>query len=275
MVSRVALLGNKIIAGGKSQDAGSSRIISVRLHKAVSPLLPVITAGGPLIFCDGGNVRLSSGEQGDIQQWYKNNAVIPGAVDTIYTASGGGSYVVNVINSSGCGISAPVVVTVNNNPPKPPILWTSDYHFITTSGYAHYQWLLNGLPITGNDSNNYKPKPHQVGLYKVSVTDINGCNNISDSFVLNVTSVTDITLGDTKLRYYPNPVKAVLNIDINNSGYNKLEAELFDLNGRLMNKQALSQNHNQLSLQHLPSGFYQLVINNGIKRITVKVMLIK
>lgn len=272
----VAMQGSKILVSfynflyiNNNNYSGSIGV--VRLLDDLSPsVFPVITARGPVTFCQGGNVKLSSNLSGTIQ-WYKSGVLISGATDTTYTATSSGSYAVMVNNSNGCGVSLPVNVTVNNNPPKPPITWTTTYIFNTTAGYPQYQWLLNGVVIAGNNASVYKPL--QSGIYKVTVTDINGCSNTSDSFNLVALAVSDIIVGNTKLRYYPNPAQTFLNIDVSNPYYSRIIAELYDASGRLIQKKTLNQTNNQLPVDHLPMGLYKLVIHNGREKIAVKVMI--
>ncbi len=233
---------------------------------------PVINRSGDLTFCQGGNVRLSSGASGSIQ-WYNNAVLIGGATDTVYTVITSGSYTAGASNTCGSIVSDPVVVTVNNSPPKPPIIWNSTYYFSTTSGYARYQWYLNDTTISGADSANYKPV--QTGLYKVQVTNTANCSNRSDSFNIVILAVADLIVGDSRLRYYPNPVQTILNIDVPGIRSRKLEAELYDLTGRLLQKQYLNQTHNRFSVERLPAGLYQLVIQNGREKVAVKVMVIR
>jgi uncharacterized delta-60 repeat protein len=427
----VALQGNNIIADGNSRDNNNNSVVAVRLLESGQQITPLITARGPLSFCDGGNVRLSSSETGS-RQWYRNNVAIIGAIDTVYTVSVTGFYTVLVNNSRGCGTSSPVVVTVtvpftpsitangpvafctgdsviltsnayggnqwykdgvaingstfdtlnattagsyaakvtisgcesvasnaiavavnntipgppsitaggnitfcsgdkvvltssassgnqwykngipisgesattltattggsyaakvyasgcvsalsniivvtvNNIPPTPPNDWDGT-KFNTTAGYAHYQWYQNDTAISAATFNSYTPAATQFGDYHVVITDNNNCVNTSDKRPYRVTAVSDIVIGDATLRYYPNPARTILNIDISSGRSSKLQAELCDLTGRLIQKQSLNQSHSQLSLQHLPSGLYQLVIYNGSEKIAVKVMVIK
>jgi len=88
-----------------------------------------------------------------------------------------------------------------------------------------------------------------------------------------VLAVSDIVIGESKLRYYPNPVKTVLNIEVSNPFINKLKAEVYDVSGKLVYTQLLNQTHNKLPLQKLPTGFYQLVIHNEVKRVSVKLIV--
>ncbi len=269
-VTGLGIQNNNIIVGGFSANQYRN-IEVVRLVDSRSIITPVITPGGSVSICQGSNVSLTSDQTG-VMQWYKDGIPIIGATSSTYAASVSGSYAVEVSNAAGCGISLPLTVTVNSNPIRPPIIWNTP-QFSTSSGYSHYEWMLNGNLITGNDSNIYKPV--QTGSYKVSVIDNNGCRNISDGFELVVLAVADITVGNARLRYYPNPASTVLNIDVVNPVYNKLEAKLYDITGKLLLTQLLNQRSNQLPVDKLPSGMYQLLIYNDQERMMVKVVVSK
>jgi hypothetical protein len=267
----MALQADATVLSVRSTAGGANEKISVIRLSDSGPgaLTPVITAGGPLTFCNGGNVRLASDQAGAIQ-WFRNNSVIAGAIDIAYVASQTGSYTVLVSNANGCGISSPVNVTVRNNPPTPPMNWSTP-QFSTTAGYINYEWFLNNTIIAGVDSNVFKPT--QTGEYKVIVTDNFGCKTSSDKFILRILAVNDIVIGDSKINYYPNPVQTILTIDVTNPYLNKLEAQLYDVSGKLVYKQSLDRSRNQLGLQKLPTGVYQLIIRNEAGKVSVKIFV--
>jgi uncharacterized delta-60 repeat protein len=427
-ITSVALQGNKIIAGGNSRNNNDAVIVALRLLDSGQVLTPIITPDGPLSFCNGFKVKLSSSEKGFLQ-WYRNNIAIAGATDTVYSATQTGLYTLSATNLKGCGTSSPVSVTVtiafipsitasgpvnfctgdsvtlisnayggnqwyrdgaaitgatnqtleistngnytarvtangcestpsneirvtvnniiphaptvsaggdttfcsgtsvvlssdattgnqwfkngvlisgstgvslnvntsgaytskvitggcqslpsnaivvriNSRPSQPLVNWDG-VNMSTSSGYARYQWFLNDTAITSGDSNVYKPT--QIGRYKVSITDIMGCTNVSEPFDFVVLGVADINVGDAKLRWYPNPVHSLLNVDLINVRSNKLHAELYDVTGRFIKKQLLNKNNNQLNVQGLITGLYQLVIYNGQEKTVVKVMIV-
>lgn len=246
-----------------------SNPITITINTII-PAAPVINAGGPTMFCNGSSVVLTSAANSN-NQWYKNGVIINGGTSANLDVTTTGKYTAKVIES-GCesAVSNEILVTVNNNPAKPPITWNTP-EFSTTAGYAHYQWSLNNVAIAGVDNNVYKPL--QTGLYNVLVTDNNDCKNTSDNFNLVLLAVSDITIGDSKLRYYPNPAQTVLHIDISNSILNKLKAELYDQLGRLVHTQLLNQSHNEMALQKLSAGIYQLVIHDMTKRVSVKLIV--
>ncbi|MGZ3899911.1 MAG: PQQ-dependent sugar dehydrogenase [Bacteroidia bacterium] len=73
-----------------------------------------ITAGGPLAFCAGGQVKLYANTCSNYYyQWKKNGADIPGANSSTYIATTTGDYQVKIIQGSSVAWSALVSTTVN------------------------------------------------------------------------------------------------------------------------------------------------------------------
>jgi len=258
----------KVVSNG-CESARSNEII-VTVSNSILPS-PSITAGGDTTFCSGASVVLTSDAAAG-NQWYKNGTAIIGSTSSSLNVTTSGNFTARAI-VSGCQSqpSNVIVVRVNATPAQPLTNWDG-LNISTTSGYAHYQWFFNDSAITVSDSNTYRPT--QIGRYKVKVTNILGCSNTSETFNFLVLGVADIMVGDAKLRWYPNPVHTVLNVDITNVRSNKIHAELYDVTGRFIKKQLLNKNNNQLSVQGLTTGLYQLVIHNGREKTVVKVMVI-
>ena len=252
-------------------ESAPSNEITVAVNDII-PSAPAITAGGDSIFCSGANVVLTSSEATG-NQWYKNGTIMHGSNSSTLNVTSSGEYTCKV-RVSGCSSSPSnsIVVHVKATPPQPSIVWDG-IQMNTSFGYASYQWLFNGAPIAGSDTNSYKPT--QTGLFKVIVTNADGCSNTSEAFNLVVLGVADITIGDAKLRWYPNPAHSILNVDVTNVRSNKLHVELYDVTGRFIKKQKLNQNNNKVSVQELTAGLYQLFLYNGREKTVVKVMIVK
>ena len=74
---------------------------------------PVLTAGGPITFCPGGSVSLSTTATGTFA-WYNGTTLIPTATTNTYVATANGNYTVVVTNSNGCPTTSNAIsVTVN------------------------------------------------------------------------------------------------------------------------------------------------------------------
>jgi type IX secretion system substrate protein len=208
--------------------------------------------------------------------WYLNGDSIPGAHSNVFTMSQAGTYKVRVTGNFNCqNTSSDFTLNCNAlSPPTPPNVWDG-IKFSTMSGYAQYQWYQNDTAIAGANGDTYAPGLTQFGYYKVSVTNNYNCTNTSEKQPYFATAVNDIVIGDARMRFYPNPTRSVLNVDIAHAGRNKLEAELYDFSGRLLQRKLLNELHNQLRLEGLSSGLYQLVIYNGGEKFAVKIAVIK
>ena len=99
----------QITVNGETSVSG----VNVVLTDPESPIQPMITAGGPTSFCEGGNVVLTSSEALKYQ-WST------GETTQSITVSASGNYSVTVLNASGCSATSEVLeVIVNARPEKP------------------------------------------------------------------------------------------------------------------------------------------------------------
>ncbi|MBK9418907.1 MAG: HYR domain-containing protein [Flavobacteriales bacterium] len=136
-------------------------------------------AGGPLTFCAGGNVTLTSSSA-------TGNVWSTGATTQAITVSTSGTYSVTVTNGNGCSAtSAGTTVTVNPNPATPTIGAGGPLTFcaggsvtLTSSSATGNVWSTGATTqsITANASGNYS----------VTVTDGNGCSATSAGTTVTV-----------------------------------------------------------------------------------------
>jgi gliding motility-associated-like protein len=135
------------------------------------PATPTITAGGPTIFCAGGNVTLTS-SAGSTYLWSN------GATTQSINVTTSGSYIVRVTDANGClsAASAATVVKVNALPVTPTITAGGPTAFcaggsvtLTSGAGSAYLWS-NGATTPGINVTT-------PGSYTVKVTDANGCQS--------------------------------------------------------------------------------------------------
>ena len=133
------------------------------------PATPTITAGGPVTFCAGGNVTLTS-SAGTSYLWSN------GATTQSINVTASGSYTVKVTNASGCQsvASAATVVTVNALPITPTITASGPTTFcaggsvtLTSSPEISYLWSNGATTQSINITIS--------GSYTVKVTNASGC----------------------------------------------------------------------------------------------------
>ncbi|HET7436081.1 MAG TPA: IPT/TIG domain-containing protein [Thermoanaerobaculia bacterium] len=144
-----------------------------------TPAKPSLTPGGPLAFCEGGSVTLTSDNATGIQ-WYRDNAELTGETAQTLLVTTSGSYTAQ-LNGSGChsAYSDSIVVVVNPIPEQPAITPGGPTTFcaggsvtLTSSTETGNQWLLDGNPIGGANAQQYVATLN--GNYTVTTT-ANGC----------------------------------------------------------------------------------------------------
>ncbi len=161
-----------------------------------------ITASGPLSFCTGSNVTLSTlAAGGNTYQWYFGASAatatpISGATASAYTAAVTGYYYVKVTTPAGCttnSMASAVLVTVVD---IPAIMYGSSLSFcwggsvnlyLTISSSASgitYQWKHNSINITGATSTTYNAMAS--GYYTCFINIGGGCVGTTAAVYVNV-----------------------------------------------------------------------------------------
>ncbi len=174
--------------------------VSAPTSISVNPVpVDVITASGPLTFCDGNSVTLTAASgAGYTYQWYNTSGLIAGATSSSYTATTIEDYYAEITNSAGCmGTSVISSVMVN---PLPDVTITAGGQLIfcvggfvllgAPAGY-NYQWYKDGGAISGATNISYVAT--MGGGYRVRVTDgATGCADIThaDTQVVVITTPT-------------------------------------------------------------------------------------
>jgi hypothetical protein len=158
-----------------------------RLTVTVNPeTSATITAGGPLVFCEGGNVVLSA-SNGSSYKWMKGSVQV--GTSATYTATTSGEYTVEVTNASNCkAISSETVVTVNSLPvavitASGPLTFSQGNNvLLTASAGSSYKWF-NGTSQVGSSA---AYNALSSGNYTVEITNDFGCINVSSVVTVTV-----------------------------------------------------------------------------------------
>lgn len=184
--SHSAILGGaytvKLINSSTCQDSSLTAVTVTLLPGATAS----ISAGGPLSFCNGGSVTLTSAG-GTTQQWYLNGNLIPGATTANYNAVTQGSYTVKVYNSSGCPDSTIVPTLVNVQSASivnsgPSAVCTGPVVLNAITG-VRYQWFQDNNLLPGETNLQYTA--FVDGSYSVEVEFSSGCiDTTNPPFVL-------------------------------------------------------------------------------------------
>ena len=243
-----------------------SQVVNVAVNTAPNP---IISAGGPLEFCEGGLVFLSTSTGFGSYNW-SNGAT---SVSTMISASG--SYTVTVTNQFLCAAtSAPVEVNVIG-PESSFIENVGDSMYVVPATGSGFQWFFNGNPIPGGTG------PYHIGQasgnYTVEFTDVNGCTSTSMSLELTYsggnTGIVDNTVF-SQLDLYPNPGKGIFNIDAVLPTEENVRIAVTDMLGKQLMPdifiQGTNQFNQQVDLSQFANGVYFVRIQVADTSLTVR-----
>jgi gliding motility-associated-like protein len=155
---------------------------------------PSITANGPLSFCAGNSVTLSTGATGTYQ-WQLNGANIPGETNASIVVTQSGDYSVTV--SSGACSGTSNILQVNVTPASTAVINALSSTTICTGQSVvlesvntanSYQWLLNNVAIPG--ATNQQLTVNSAGDYSLQVSSSNGCSATSTPTTVTVVAAT-------------------------------------------------------------------------------------
>jgi hypothetical protein len=155
---------------------GCTDTTSITINALTPPAAPVISANGPLSFCPGSNVTLSSDIINNIS--WSNGLTIPS-----FTTDTTGQYVITVTGSNGCTNSTTVSTLRFDSAQATlqvagPLLYCHDEpSTLIANSSSQYSW--------SNGETTQTIQPLISGNYTVSVQDSNGC--FATSSVVSVT----------------------------------------------------------------------------------------
>jgi hypothetical protein len=241
-------------SGGCPTTAKGSLIIIAK------PIAPLITSSSTS-FCVGSNATLTS-NAASANSWYKDGIAIASANNVSYLANLAGVYTDTIINAGGCKAgSLPITLTTNALPTKPTISWNGAE--FSTVAATSFQWSVNNQSISGATNINYKPTA--IGLYKVEVSNANGCKNISDSFNLVVTALNNpaTTSVSNLATIFPNPASPILLVKFREAPNTTLEIRLISSDGRSVQLVKTKDKLTNIPINNLPSGKYYIRITGN------------
>ena len=141
---------------------------------------PVITARGPLSFCEGDSVQLDAGKG------YASYAWSSGENSRAISVRRSGQYSVSVAGDGGCeAMSAPVEVRVR---PVPVAVVQQRLDTLIAGEADRYQWLRNGRPISGETGRSFIAS--RDGKYTLRTSNEQGCSTDSRTVELQFATAT-------------------------------------------------------------------------------------
>ncbi|MBK9507351.1 MAG: T9SS type A sorting domain-containing protein [Bacteroidetes bacterium] len=238
-----------------------------------------ISAGGPITFCQGGNVLLTATYSGTTVQWKKNGTNIPGATAATYTVTTKGNY--SCVTTSDCGSAESTTIFVNviKNPNAsisaggPTTFCAGGSVVLTEVAVAGctYQWYKGATPIAGATSLNYTASTS--GNYKCRVTKAaTGCFKNSNAIVVSVPCKEneDYLLNIPNVDIYPNPNNGTFTLSYQDQllpESSEIILEIYNSYGQIIFIKNLLGNaiNETISLTNIAAGIYiaRIYYNNN------------
>lgn len=229
---------------------------------SVTPAPPaVITAAGPLTFCQGGSVQLNANKgTGYTYQWTRNGSNIPGATSWQYLATATASYSVDIFDGT-CPASATPVNVVMNAFPVALITVTSGVD-MSTGSFDTYQWYRNGVAIPGATGQSYSAT--RDGYYAVVVTDAAGCSATSPVQRITALDVEHTGAAATAVKIWPNPAASLVHVETAVA----VDISISSVDGKQLMK---ADNAMSIDITHLPQGLYLIRVADHKSGALIKV----
>jgi PKD repeat protein len=230
---------------------------------------PSVTVNGATI-CAGDNAVLTA-SGASTYGWSE------GSTGTSITVAPSTTTTYTVTGTAGAGCSNTATSTVNVNS-LPLVTATSDVAgdsicsgesvTLNGSGAISYVW-------TGGVNDGLSFSPVSTQTYSVTGTDANNCsNNATITVTVNACLGMEEANSGFVVNVYPNPVKALLNISISNMPGKKI-LELFDNQGKLVDRMNVSSDNLQIPVSHLAEGNYVIRLYNESGQVLRKIMIEK
>jgi len=155
---------------------------------------------------------------------------------------------------------------------------------ITKNSQTFFPWkLTNGTTIQAAKSDNNVDNIEKVevdnasGQYTITVThkgNLVGSNQDYSLIVSGIDQNLSLANNDLGISIYPNPTADNLNFNLSNGNNEDLVVEIFDIQGRLVLFQEITNGNDEfsVSLESLNSGLYLVKVTQDSKTITKKIL---
>jgi PKD repeat protein len=275
---------------GKTLDTTIVQIDTI-LVKALPPATTIMALPDSVV-CGGDSVTLQLYTGPYRYVWTKNDtSIIPlegnntyGIPGDIYAYKDSLSTIKALIidTVTGCQIDVPTIHVLQKTPVGVVVASAGVFQINGTTleaelGYS-YQWLFNGLPISGATSGTYQPIVDS-SYYSCICTNAGGCSDTSNEvfFIKKVTGINSVYDASSMINIYPNPSNGTVTLAVSKAFEDNVQLDVVNVMGENVYSENLgkvtSSLLKQLSLNELSNGNYIVRLSSGKmiahKRLTI------
>ncbi|MBL0020560.1 MAG: T9SS type A sorting domain-containing protein [Bacteroidetes bacterium] len=183
-----------------------------------------------------------------------------------------GTFTVTVTDANACTSSQSASIVVF--PSFSPSFSSQGNLLVSDQTWSSYQWMLNGLPISGANSATYLAS--SAGFYGLTALDSNGCAGVGPTQFLTFVGVDNQLADAANFFVYPNPTSGNLEIKFEAPATGLVKIVFFDALGKEIRAESIRKTATQfetsLDLSNLASGPYFLRVMMGNVALTRKVI---
>jgi hypothetical protein len=223
--------------------------------------------------CAGDTVRFMTDPlPGNTFQWYKDNVALTGAMAPGFDALASGSYYVKV-NRGGTFYTSDTVnvlfrslPAVNYTLPASQDTFCSSASAVVLTGVSPSGGFFTGSAV--DSAGNFDPSFASVGLNPVtySFTDNFGCTaSVTRNILVRVCTGIDVLEAGLSVNIYPNPANSFIIVETEQKLIGGT-IDVYDVDGKLVMKEAIANAKSNLNVAQLPSGLYQIRLVNAANR---------
>ncbi len=185
--------GSYTVVVTNSISSATSSAVSITVNPVPTA---TISAGGPLIFCQGGSVTLSVNATANATyQWLVNGGNIGGATSTSYAATASGVYAVRVTSTNGCSTTSSNDTVVVNPSPGASITASGSTSFCSGDSVVLYGNTGSGLSYHwSNNATTSFIKVFTQGSYALTVTNSSNCSATAAAVSVTVSAAPTATI---------------------------------------------------------------------------------
>jgi hypothetical protein len=199
--------------------------------------------------CPGDTARICAASGYNSYNWNT------GDTTPCVNATAAGNYFVSINQQGGCKAVSDTLNIVTYN--VPPVTINVSGNTLAASGFAGYQWLLNGAAIPGATSATYNTDAG--GTYKLQVTDSNGCTATSTPVII---SGMANELPESII-IFPNPTLSAWQLNVS-PGLIGSTIQAFNATGQLLLKSTITNQQSAITIPNAASGIYELRITSEV-----------